>query len=259
MCKERGEPAPTDQWASFREKRTAGKRGPKKMGSCVSSNYRDSSGFKDKTNGPSRVLGSKVNGYKNLSHQEEKSNNLSIGAALSSPIASVLSSSSVTAATAAAAASSAKFNNSCNSINGNAGGGGTRSAVPSAGSGITSSTPSHHSSGGLPTSSASDRALHHSASSTTNSSNNQTIVIALYTYHAKDEGDLSFKKGERLLVLDDRDPDWWLAKSLSKNERGYIPRNYVVSEQLETEEYVIHHRVSLHSHHSVSCLLILSH
>lgn len=63
-------------------------------------------------------------------------------------------------------------------------------------------------------------------------------MIALYTYNAKDEGDLSFKKGERLLVLDDRDPDWWLAKSLSKNEKGYIPRNYVVSEQLETEEYV---------------------
>lgn len=78
---------------------------------------------------------------------------------------------------------------------------------------------------------------HHSSSSHHHStSHNQTTVIALYTYQAKDEGDLSFRKGDRLLVLDDKDPDWWLAKSISTGERGYIPRNYVVSEALETEE-----------------------
>ena len=216
------------------------------MGSCVSSNYKDSSGFKDKANGPSRVLGSKVNGYKNLSHQEEKSNNLSIlsgsGPVLSSSAPVAVSPSSTPSATAAA--SSAKFNNSSSSNGISV----LRSAGATGSAAITSSsTPSHHAdrvTGSSSSScSASERALHHSSS--TNSSNNQTIVIALYTYNAKDDGDLSFKKGERLLVLDDRDPDWWLAKSLSKNERGYIPRNYVVSEQLETEEYVYHHTVTL--------------
>lgn len=64
----------------------------------------------------------------------------------------------------------------------------------------------------------------------------QQTVIALYTYNAKDDGDLSFRKGDRLLVLDGGDPDWWLAKHMATNAKGYIPRNYVVSEALETEE-----------------------
>lgn len=65
-------------------------------------------------------------------------------------------------------------------------------------------------------------------------------MIALYTYVAKDDGDLSFRKGDRLIILDDSDPDWWLAKHMSNNLKGYIPRNYVVSEAIETEELVGH-------------------
>lgn len=67
-------------------------------------------------------------------------------------------------------------------------------------------------------------------------SSSQQTVIALYTYNAKDDGDLSFRKGDRLLVLDGGDPDWWLAKHMTNGQKGYIPRNYVVSEALETEE-----------------------
>lgn len=70
----------------------------------------------------------------------------------------------------------------------------------------------------------------------TNGASQQQTVIALYTYNAKDDGDLSFRKGDRLLVLDGGDPDWWLAKHMGNNSKGYIPRNYVVSEALETEE-----------------------
>lgn len=69
-------------------------------------------------------------------------------------------------------------------------------------------------------------------------SSQQQTVIALYTYNAKDDGDLSFRKGDRLMVLDGADPDWWLAKHMGNNSKGYIPRNYVVSEALETEEWV---------------------
>jgi hypothetical protein len=65
----------------------------------------------------------------------------------------------------------------------------------------------------------------------------QQTVIALYTYQAKDEGDLSFKKGDRLLILDDKDPDWWLARHVGQIKSGYIPRNYVVAQAIQTEEY----------------------
>lgn len=41
----------------------------------------------------------------------------------------------------------------------------------------------------------------------TNHQNSQT-VIALYSYTAKDEGDLSFKKGDLLLILDDTGAYW---------------------------------------------------
>ena len=73
-------------------------------------------------------------------------------------------------------------------------------------------------------------------SNASSSSSHPKIVIALYNYNAKDDGDLSFKKGERLQIIDDNDPDWWLAKHLASNQKGYIPMNYVASEAIEMEE-----------------------
>jgi hypothetical protein len=43
------------------------------------------------------------------------------------------------------------------------------------------------------------------------STSNLKIVVALYTYNARDRGDLSFRKGDRLGILDDSDADWWRA------------------------------------------------
>lgn len=64
------------------------------------------------------------------------------------------------------------------------------------------------------------------------------IVLALYTYNARDNGDLSFKKGDRLFLLDKSDSDWWHARHFSNNESGYIPRNYVALEKsIESEEW----------------------
>ncbi|XP_032236190.2 tyrosine-protein kinase SRK2 [Nematostella vectensis] len=56
------------------------------------------------------------------------------------------------------------------------------------------------------------------------------IFMALYDYDARTNEDLSFKKGERLQLLDNTDGDWWLAKSLSTDQEGYIPSNYVAPE-----------------------------
>ncbi|KAG1674872.1 Tyrosine-protein kinase Src64B [Nymphon striatum] len=63
------------------------------------------------------------------------------------------------------------------------------------------------------------------------------IVIALYSYTARDVGDLSFVKGDRLLVIDDSDRDWWHAKHLKSQVDGYVPSNYVAAEKtVESEE-----------------------
>lgn len=51
----------------------------------------------------------------------------------------------------------------------------------------------------------------------TNPSNNsgskqspsQKVVIALYPYEGRDDGELSFEKNDKLVVVDDNEPDWW--------------------------------------------------
>ena len=53
------------------------------------------------------------------------------------------------------------------------------------------------------------------------------IYLARYSYDARTSEDLSFKKGERLLVIGGTEGDWWMGKSLTTGKEGYIPRNYV--------------------------------
>jgi len=57
-----------------------------------------------------------------------------------------------------------------------------------------------------------------------------TVFIALYDYDARTNEDLSFRKTERLQIIDNTDTDWWLAKSLTTYKEGYIPSNYVAPE-----------------------------
>ena len=64
-----------------------------------------------------------------------------------------------------------------------------------------------------------------------------TIFVALYDYDARISEDLSFKKGERLQVINTADGDWWYARSLATNAEGYIPSTYVAPEKsYEAEE-----------------------
>nr|5I11_A Chain A, Proto-oncogene tyrosine-protein kinase Src [Gallus gallus] len=51
--------------------------------------------------------------------------------------------------------------------------------------------------------------------------------VALYDYESRTETDLSFKKGERLQIVNNSEGDWWLAHSLTTGRTGYIPSNYV--------------------------------
>ena len=63
------------------------------------------------------------------------------------------------------------------------------------------------------------------------------IYLARYAYQARTTEDLSFEKGERLVVVGNQDSDWWLAKSVKSQREGYIPKNYVAeAESYEAEE-----------------------
>eukprot|EP00045_Choanoeca_perplexa_P006657 m.57320 g.57320 ORF g.57320 m.57320 type:complete len:503 (+) comp13722_c0_seq1:274-1782(+) len=64
------------------------------------------------------------------------------------------------------------------------------------------------------------------------------VFIALYDYDARTKDDLNFKKGEKLVILNNSDGDWWQARSLATQQTGYIPSNYVAEVQsIESEDW----------------------
>ena len=63
------------------------------------------------------------------------------------------------------------------------------------------------------------------------------IFIALFDYDQRTSEDLSFKKGERLEIINSTDGDWWQARSLDSQREGYIPSNYVAEHKtIQAEE-----------------------
>ncbi|KPP58011.1 proto-oncogene tyrosine-protein kinase Src-like [Scleropages formosus] len=65
-----------------------------------------------------------------------------------------------------------------------------------------------------------------------------TTFVALYDYESRTASDLSFKKGERLQIVNNTEGDWWLARSLASGQSGYIPSNYVApSDSIQAEEW----------------------
>ncbi|XP_035752140.1 nephrocystin-1 [Egretta garzetta] len=67
--------------------------------------------------------------------------------------------------------------------------------------------------------------------------------IAVGNFNAQEEGDLTFTKGEVLLIHDKKADGWWVAEN-SKGERGLVPRTYLavpdedVDSQEQSEEHV---------------------
>jgi len=55
------------------------------------------------------------------------------------------------------------------------------------------------------------------------------IMVALYTFKAQNDTELSFDKGERLEIIDrpPSDPDWFKARNTS-GQIGLVPKNYLV-------------------------------
>ena len=64
----------------------------------------------------------------------------------------------------------------------------------------------------------------------TSDNDNVTLLlfVALFDYDARTSKDLTFKKGDYFEVkLEYTAFNWWLAKSRSSQQEGYIPSNYV--------------------------------
>lgn len=71
--------------------------------------------------------------------------------------------------------------------------------------------------------------------------------VALFSYEARTEEDLSFQAGEKLEVLDASHEGWWYARLLlppgsvspGRKLQGYIPANYIAADQsIEAEPWV---------------------
>lgn len=51
-----------------------------------------------------------------------------------------------------------------------------------------------------------------------------TIVIAHHPYEPQREDELQLAKGDRVIVTDSSDPDWWVGKK-EDGTSGYFPSN----------------------------------
>uniref|UniRef100_A0AC34FHA0 Tyrosine-protein kinase n=1 Tax=Panagrolaimus sp. ES5 TaxID=591445 RepID=A0AC34FHA0_9BILA len=62
-------------------------------------------------------------------------------------------------------------------------------------------------------------------------------VIALYGYESRVDGDISFKKDDIMVILEETNSDWWYVRH-SKNGLGFVPRNFIAPlDSLEREEW----------------------
>ena len=50
---------------------------------------------------------------------------------------------------------------------------------------------------------------------------------ALFDFKAEEEGEISFKKGDILMVLEKPDPNWWMGMLDSERTKGLFPSTYV--------------------------------
>ncbi|CAI5440339.1 unnamed protein product [Caenorhabditis angaria] len=68
--------------------------------------------------------------------------------------------------------------------------------------------------------------------------NDREILVALYPYDSRADGDLSFQKGDAMYLLDNSNCDWWYVRHHRTGQTGYVPRNFVARQQtIESEEW----------------------
>lgn len=62
-------------------------------------------------------------------------------------------------------------------------------------------------------------------------------MVAIHSYEAKFDSDLTFRKGDEMKVLDDRGSEWWKVYHVGTGKSGMIPRKYVAEKgSLDAEE-----------------------
>ncbi|XP_074542052.1 tyrosine-protein kinase Blk [Halichoeres trimaculatus] len=67
--------------------------------------------------------------------------------------------------------------------------------------------------------------------------NDEVTFVALHDFKGTNDGDLPFRKGDRLKILQENG-EWWLAQSLLTGQEGLIPSNYVArADTLEVEKW----------------------
>lgn len=64
---------------------------------------------------------------------------------------------------------------------------------------------------------------------------NYPQVVGLYDYSPRMGGDLSFKKGDLLYIIDRDEKDWWYGISKRTGQEGYIPSNHVAEFQCQLD------------------------
>lgn len=52
------------------------------------------------------------------------------------------------------------------------------------------------------------------------------VVLALYDFAAEEEGELSFKKGDKIEVINKADRNWWTGKLVATGAMGQFPSTY---------------------------------
>lgn len=55
----------------------------------------------------------------------------------------------------------------------------------------------------------------------------EETMVAAYEFRPEEDGELYFKRGDRILVLDKEDSNWWKGKNLESGDEGLFPSTYV--------------------------------
>ena len=50
---------------------------------------------------------------------------------------------------------------------------------------------------------------------------------ALYEFKAGDENELDMKKGDRIIIVDETDQNWWMGRNPTTGKEGLIPKPYI--------------------------------
>lgn len=65
-------------------------------------------------------------------------------------------------------------------------------------------------------------------------SDKEKHCLALYNYDKKRDDELQLYKGQRIMILEESEDDWWRGRNMESGQDGWFPSNYVEMIQSET-------------------------